>query len=885
METALYRSLIAKTGTSSSEWLPLWMHLEDTAGVMKCLLEDFVSQSFAGSCGLEKELFEKTAVFAAYMHDIGKATVSFQYNIGKNLPERKQQLEYYNLCFPDFYIPDKLKQTPHSLAGEEIMLYLGCPEGIAAIVGSHHGIPADTSQIIDQKLNLPQRDNPGYENYYGNKKENCKLLQEVWEAILEKALAYSGFSDVSALPDIERPAQMLLTGLLIMADWIASNTEYLPLISVDEQPEYINYRARIKNAWEKICFPEMWRSCRSTYTDTDFEKTFGFLPSAVQRAVIDTVQNSDNPGIFIMEAPMGCGKTEAALASAEILAAKRSKKGVFFGLPTQATANGIFPRILKWGESQSEEIYHSVQLKHSSSQLNENFRKIQRGIPEEETDSGLIVHSWFCDGQKACLADFVTATVDQMLMTALKRKHVMLLHLGMSEKVVIIDEVHAYDAYMNQYLEMALRWLGAYNTPVILLSATLPSSRRMALIRAYLGLKRSDEAFEKETSYPLLTWTDGKEIKQKSLPYSGAKRTVKIITCTSSDIVPKIRQTVESGGCAGIIVNTVKRSQSFAEMLRKETNAEVMLYHAQFMLADRAEKEQILLERIGRSSSTEQRRGLVVVGTQVLEQSLDIDFDLLITDICPMDLLLQRTGRLHRHERPCRPESVKNPLCMVITDEAEDNSASMDIYGKWLLQETLARLKETITLPDDISPLVQAVYAASDGSKAYHEYMDRQNILKVRAGSFLLKKPEGTDIHCLLDRSIIDCEGEESVRDGISSVEVLLMQRTKDGTIRFLPGHYGGAAVSSFPNEEECIQIAEQKLRLPTAFCQNWSVKKTMDELENRCKNYIANWQKSHWLKDRLVLFLDEDLKGELLDFQLHYSFENGLEYQKKEGC
>ena len=130
---------------------------------------------------------------------------------------------------------------------------------------------------------------------------------------------------------------------------------------------------------------------------------------------------------------------------------------MFFGLPTQATANGIFPRILSWAEKQSTEFYHSVQLNHGSATLNSLFQNIQMGIPQEESDSGLIIHNWFCDSKKACLADFVTATVDQMLMLALKRKHVMLLHLGLSEKVVVIDEVHAYDAYMSEYLEMALQ--------------------------------------------------------------------------------------------------------------------------------------------------------------------------------------------------------------------------------------------------------------------------------------------------------------------------------------------------------------------------------------------------------------------------------------------
>lgn len=113
---------------------------------------------------------------------------------------------------------------------------------------------------------------------------------------------------------------------------------------------------------------------------------------------------------------------------------RNAGKRYVFGLPTQATANGIFPRMMQWGEKQSQNFYHSIQLKHGSSALNTCFQKIQRGIPEQETDSGLIVHSWFCDNKKACLADFVVATVDQMLMMALKRKHVMLLHVGLSEK-------------------------------------------------------------------------------------------------------------------------------------------------------------------------------------------------------------------------------------------------------------------------------------------------------------------------------------------------------------------------------------------------------------------------------------------------------------------
>lgn len=473
-----------------------------------------------------------------------------------------------------------------------------------------------------------------------------------------------------------------------------------------------------------------------------------------------------------------------------------------------------------------------------------------------------------------------------MLMLALKRKHVMLLHLGLSEKVVVMDEVHAYDAYMSEYLEMALQWLGSYNTPVILLSATLPSARRMSLIRAYLGIKKSDDRFEKEQGYPLLTWTDGKDIRQQRLSYDGAHKTVSVKTCVSDYVVQLVKNVTENGGCVGVIVNTVRRAQMFAELL--QDNAKVLLYHAQFVLPDRAKKEKQLVDLVGKNSTPGSRSGLVVVGTQVLEQSLDIDFDMLITDMCPMDLLLQRMGRLHRHERGVRPDTAQTPVCYVITDEYTNmESASRKIYSHWLINKTADTLPDSITLPDDISPLVQEVYSVTS-DECYDKYINEQKKSKGRADCFRISKPKGKSIHGLLSKPVETADeqlAQAAVRDGISSFDVLLMQLRSDGSIHFLPDQYGGAEVSECPDDEQCRRIAEQKLRLPTMFCQSWNIDKNIRELKNNCMKYIAGWQNSPWLKNQLVLFLDEDLKGELYGYDLHYSFEKGLEFTKKEEC
>lgn len=878
-EQILY-SLMAKTGKNSSEWLPLLQHLQDTADIMSCLCDEFLSPSFAKACGLEENEFKKLAVFLAAVHDIGKAIVVFQYKIGDKLPERKSALEASGINFDVSYDKGKAKQTPHAFAGEEILNLLGCPECVSTVVGSHHGVPAENFQ----DLSMPKFEIAFYENYYGRDKGNIKVLQDIWQTIFDMALEYAGFSDVSELPKIDCSAQMLLSGLLIMADWLASNTELFPLLSLEELKPADTMRA--EHAWERLYFPQMWKPEKVIMSDDDFKDTFGFAPRSVQSEVLKIVENSENPGIYIFEAPMGCGKTETSLAASEILGAKFGKNGVFFGLPTQATANGIFPRILSWAETQSTELYHSVQLNHGSAALNPLFQNIQRGIPQEESDSGLIIHNWFCDSKKACLADFVTATVDQMLMLALKRKHVMLLHLGLSEKVVIIDEVHAYDAYMNEYLEMALQWLGSYNTPVILLSATLPSARRMSLIRAYLGIKKSDDRFEKEQGYPLLTWTDGKDIRQQRLSYDGAHKTVSVKTCVSDYVVQLVKNVTENGGCVGVIVNTVRRGQMFAELL--QDNAKVLLYHAQFVLPDRAKKEKQLVDLVGKNSTPESRSGLVVVVTQVLEQSLDIDFDMLITDICPVDLLLQRMGRLHRHDRGERPDTAQTPVCYVITDEYTNmESASRKIYSHWLINKTADTLPDSITLPDDISPLVQEVYSVTS-DECYDKYINEQKKSKGRADCFRISKPKGKSIHGLLSKPVETGDeqlAQAAVRDGISSFDVLLMQLRSDGSIHFLPDQYGGAEVSECPDDEECRRIAEQKLRLPTMFCQSWNIDKNIRELENNCMKYIAGWQNSPWLKNQLVLFLDEDLKGELNGYDLHYSFEKGLEFTKKEEC
>lgn len=877
--------IIAKSGIQNNKWLPLWIHAQDTVKTISFLLHSrygFLSQQ----CEMSFEQFNKTAILLAYLHDIGKITPLFQSKILEVLSERRSLFKYYginNIC--DNFI-DK-QQSHHSRCGESILLSLGFPKDFSSIVGAHHGMPADN--VKHHIENYP-------EHFFGN-----PLDRDLWNGLYKEwvdfSLEMSGFSEISEIPKFSKRALVLLSGLLITADWLASDQKLFSLIDGDtllSEDEYPT--GRFENAINKMNFPDVWEPFNQRLSDDDFIERFGFSMNEIQHAVIETVENCDEPGLFILEAPMGIGKTEAALAASEILAARCDKTGLFFGLPTQATANGIFERVEKWAKLQSSETFCSINLAHGSADFQPDFASLKFDNPMQtdfDGDGGLVVHSFFSGGKKSLMADFVIGTVDRLLMSALKKKHAMLLHLGLSQKVVIVDECHAYDAYMNKYLDAALAWLHEYNVPVILLSATLPPDRKAALLRAYLNNKSCELNIE-NAAYPRLTYTNGLEANAISLPYESMSTDVEIVKCRDEEAYEEIARAVKSGACVGIICNTVLKAQHFAEIASRNPSANVILYHAQFIISDRIEKEEKIKNAVGKKSSAKIRSGTIVVGTQVLEQSLDIDFDVLITDLCPMDLLLQRIGRLHRHVRSDRPDGYKTAKCIVLgTDELE--KASENIYTKWLLMQTNKLLPEKITVPDDIDSLVCKTYEKvqpedSEEAQAFDEYEYLIKEKEQKAAAFVLSLPKesrrGNDLHGWLNNSVCDNDNsaKAAVRDGISSIDVIVLVKNSDGSMQLLPWHSSGEKFfeNVCPSMADCIKIGQQKLRLPSRFCRFYNYERTIKELEEMDKN-LTGFQESHILKGELVLLLDENLTASLCEFKLKYSQENGLAYEKEE--
>lgn len=899
-------TIVAKTdSTDENLWLPLWIHLLDTMAVIEHLLICWLPTCYCKCLDMERKDLLTLAKAAAIFHDIGKSTEIFQKNITKQRSELRERLSHMGLNV-EF---SSAEPIPHAAAGAELIRCRLVEEGIteeeaeasalAAIVGAHHGKPERDAMASFLKAY------PKEFGWTGNGSPDTP-----WGATQNALICWAeeqmGVSLIQ-LPTCSMTAQMALTGLVIMADWIASNTAYFPLIPVEKVPNCYD-QARSEQALEKLSLPKPWIISDDWKAEDCFKQRFSFEANLVQKMMGRIAAQMEMPGVMILEAPMGHGKTEAALSAAEILMNRFQLGGAAFFLPSQATSNAMFTRMTQWAQHQPDAVRVAVELIHGQAELNADFAALENGSVYVEQDApikdSLTVHSFFSGRKTGLLANLVVGTVDQLLMAALQQKHVMLRQLGLTGKVVIIDECHAYDAYMNVYLDRILNWLGAYHIPVILLSATLPGKRRAQLLRAYLGeIKRGGKEAETSQEYPLLSWTQGNEILMVAIPTQGQSRRVTIQKTEEESALDEAGCMLKHG-CVGIIVNTVKRAQMLREKLKKRyPNAKILMDHSQFLAPDRLEHEREILDCVGKRSDGETRKGVLVIGTQVLEQSLDLDFDLLITDLCPMDLLLQRIGRLQRHERT-RPTEATEARCLILNAEGEPDKGSCAVYGEYLLMRTQALLPQVIRLPEDISPLVQKTYDESNlphltakHEMAYQQYQKEQKDKKNNAKSYLLSKPERNPFDDYASKTIVglmndglagftDPQARAAVRDGTASIEVLVVQRTEEGMVKLLSGEHKGQEVrtDSQPSREEARAIAMQRLRLPARFSQMYCIDSVIEELETATSELLKEWTFAPMLQGEVFLIIERDGTTTLNGKTLRYDPQVGLMQEDKHG-
>lgn len=634
-----------KTNPGTGRSLSLPQHLEDSAGVIKQLWSkqpDNIRSLFI-QCFDTEEAAVAFLTFCAGVHDLGKASTHFAF--------KAELVGMGHLCgrmaTQGLVGPARIPHPqPHAVLGQAHLKswlkrrFHAKPlraNRLTCIIGGHHGDNPTASQIEDAQAVLQAEPGPWHEV----RDEICDRMAELTGADM--------YLPRWADKGIPITIQVLTEALVIMADWIASNENLFPY----GEPSPTD--RRVRSAMARLRLPGPW-SPRIPSQDADalFRMRFPAIPdahpNAIQSAILEAARSMTAPGLLALEAPMGEGKTEAAQLAAEVLAARFGMGGVFFGLPTMATSNPMFSRVRAWLDQVPGQDTASISLAHSKAGLNDEYQGLMPWNQSVElydesaaedgsrAQASALVHSWFMGRKRAILANHVVGTIDQALFAGLKAKHVVLRHLGLASKVVIIDEVHAADEYMRTYLKRVLEWLGCYHTPVILMSATLPPAQRQELVAAYTeGYTGGEPADVPDTdnAYPLLTLASS-TVVSAPVPTQTTPTHVDVVPLDDSleTLVNTVRRELINGGCAGVIRNTVGRAQATFELLRQELDCEVVLVHSRFLAPHRAAKEAELIARLGRDSACRPER-IVVVGTQVLEQSLDIDFDLLITDIAP----------------------------------------------------------------------------------------------------------------------------------------------------------------------------------------------------------------------------------------------------------
>ena len=899
------------SGFDGDEWLPLVQHLIDSADVATYVWEwlpTVVRQTIERDLPTEARDGCTLLRWLAGSHDVGKASPPF----ASKVPALADRMHEHGLTLPrdrtDF------AHAPHGLVGHVVLArWLEARYAVdrraaktyAVVVGGHHGTPP-TSIKLGFIARHPSLIGPD-------------AWMAVQDEILDGIAAYTGADTLLgswANVRLSPVAQSLLTGTVIVCDWLASNTDLFPFGAADDQ--------RASLAWASLGLATPWQprgvtSDPATLLSRRFPELSG-PPRGVQRLTVEAAARATTPPLIIVESTMGSGKTEAALMAAEVLAEKFRSGGLYVGLPTMATSDGMFGRVLDWIGHLDGDGGTSVHLAHGKASLNDRYAGLVRDarladIHDEDAPRAQVearVQSWLTGRKKGVLASMVVGTIDQLLFMALQSKHVVLRQLAFAGKVVVVDEVHAADDFMRMYLCRALEWLAACGVPVVLLSATLPSKQRQELADAYrLGIGAPPVALPPSDAYPLVTvvTAGGVDATADPQPVAPTRVAVQTIADDGDALKGLLDDWLVDGGCVAVIRDTVARAQETARMLRATYGDDVVLHHSRFVATHRAERERHLRDELGRGGDRPHRR--IVVGTQVLEQSLDVDFDAMVTDLAPIDLVLQRLGRLHRHPRT-RPTRLTKPE-LAITGVSEwapagpvFDKGSQAVYGGSRLLRAAGALDldgahgVTVNLPDDIRRLVETAYGDEppvpeswlvSAEKADAERAAEVASARDRADHFRLRsitRLGGSLVDLLADstKEADEAQGSARVRDSDDGIEVIVVQRI-DGQVRFIADGSARAGsiipvdVGAVPDHSLARALSACTIRLPMSMTRSAKdFDRTVDALEAEGHE---GWQSSPWLAGQLVLHLDEHWRATIAGQELTYDMAEGLVATRQE--
>ena len=702
-------ALWAKSETKTGEYHLLIHHLIDVAATALALWKHALSASARAQVAQWLHLGEEAAgrlvSFWTGLHDIGKASPGFQAKSSVTAALLRQTGLVETLRQPE--------DIPHGLVSAHVLPNLlrdmnpRFASKLARAVGGHHG-----TWPLPRELQSASRFTE--ENLGGQTWDQVR--SDLVEA-LRQTVAPPDMSEVNLSQSEENALLTWLSGLISVADWIGSMSEYFPY--EEQMGDLHTYAERSFQQAETALEQLGWLDWCLTGDLLPIDMVFPTLsPNETQRAVIDMADACELPALIILEAPTGVGKTEAALYLADHWLQRGQNRGLYVAMPSQATSNQMYERVARFLKQRFPEETVSLHLLHAQARwILPALQHHPTGIAQDD-DETVAASEWFSSHRKrGLLAPFAVGTVDQALLSVLLTKHFFVRMFGLSHKIIIFDEVHAYDTYMSELFSRLLSWLRHLGTSVILLSATLPNQTRRELVEGYVGRVVEPTALD-STAYPRLTLCAGETVEAITLP-SPTSRTIKLewIDQAPDEIARRLTQELDRGGCAVVLCNTVRRAQEVFMAIEQAgflASDELLLLHSRFPYAWRQDIEQRVLQFFGKGGERPPRA--VLVATQIVEQSLDLDFDLMITDPAPIDLLIQRAGRLHRHPGRQRPMALETPRLILTAPAERDGVPSFGrdeyVYDRYILLATTLVLADAqeIVLPDDTSPLIEAVY-------------------------------------------------------------------------------------------------------------------------------------------------------------------------------
>ncbi len=594
-----------------------------------------------------------------------------------------------------------------------------------APVTGHHGVIPDEDEKDSVEFNYPS----GVPESLG---QQIKLARSQWlTSLAELFLIPAGLRLENSPPVFEQtkntqsPATML-AGFCSVCDWLGSSDYF----SYDNQPSKNLeqwYQHRIQNAEQALNAAGVISEIKP-YQNIEALLKKDHFPRQVQ-CLINQLQQQQS--LTLIEASTGSGKTEAALAYAWQLLASGLADSIVFALPTQATANAMLERL----EDAAPLIFGketNVVLAHGRAKYEQQFINLKQSCESSsaqgQEEAWVQCGQWLSQSKKRVfLGQIGDCTVDQVLVSVLPVKHKFVRGFGVGRSVLIIDEVHAYDSYMYGLLGAVLEQQHLAGGSAILLSATLPMHQKQQLARAW-----DCELTTENKAYPLITSCYDKQIKLLDLTEKPEQQppttAIQLELLETSHLLPdtdfyqRLLNAVTEGAQVCLVCNLVADAQAIYQAMLNRiqenkvlTEDQVLLFHSRFTFSDRQEKEKTVLNLFGAEPVPKNARnkGHLLVATQVVEQSLDLDFDWLITQLCPVDLLFQRIGRLHRHQRS-RPENYQQACCMVLLPDNDDYELHELIYGNsrvlWRTQQLLQKTNNTVSFPKAYRDWIESVY-------------------------------------------------------------------------------------------------------------------------------------------------------------------------------